>query len=97
MRTDTRPIQITLDDLRIDPEGTIRGLPAASEAVIVSADGTVLAMIASPASLPDLTSEQVTEIRKAIAEFEKEDPSQWMDHDEFMRILEEDERSRENQ
>ncbi len=97
MRTDTRPIQITVEDLRIDPEGTIRSLPESSEAVILAADGTILATLTAIAPLPGLTPTQVAEIRQAFADAQNEDPSEWMDHDEFMRILDEDERNRADQ
>jgi hypothetical protein len=40
---------------------------------------------------PPLTAEQVAEIRQAIAEFEEEGPSDWIDHEEAMHIFDEDE------
>ncbi len=45
--------------------------------------------------VPDLTPEQVEAVKASIAAFEHEDPATWMDHDEFMRQLDEDERLRE--
>jgi hypothetical protein len=38
-----------------------------------------------------LTPEQIAEIRQAIADFEKEGPSDWIDHEEAMCIFDEDE------
>jgi antitoxin (DNA-binding transcriptional repressor) of toxin-antitoxin stability system len=92
MRTDTRPIQITIADLQADAEGIIRSLPESGEAVIVSSGGEVIATLATAVQGPPLTAEQVAEIRQAIADFEKEDPSDWIDHEEAMRIFNEDER-----
>lgn len=96
MRTDTRPIQITVADLQADAEGAIRSLPESSEAFIVSSSGEVLAMLATAASGPPLTAEQVAEIQQAYADAEKEDPSEWIDHEDFMRELDEDERRRDD-
>jgi hypothetical protein len=93
MRTDARPIEITVADLQADAEGVIRSLPASSEAAIVSSSGEVIAMLATAAPSPPLTAEQVAEIRQAFADAEKEDPSTWIDHDDFMRELDEDERN----
>jgi len=94
MRTDTRPIQMTVADLQADAEGIIRSLPESSEAFIVSSGGEALAMLATAASGIPLTAEQVAEIRQAFADAENEDPSEWIDHDNFMRELDEDERQR---
>jgi antitoxin (DNA-binding transcriptional repressor) of toxin-antitoxin stability system len=96
MRTDTRPIQITIADLQADAEGIIRNLPKPGEAVIVSSSGEVIAMLATAVSGSPLTVEQVAEIRQAFADAEKEDPSEWTDHDDFMRELDEDERKRDD-
>lgn len=97
MRTDTRPSQVTVADLQADAEGVIRSLLESSEAFIVSSGGEVLATLATAASglpLTAVTAEQVAEIRQAFADAENEDPSEWIDHDNFMRELDEDERQR---
>ncbi|MGI8854553.1 MAG: hypothetical protein ACR2JW_02270 [Thermomicrobiales bacterium] len=91
MRTDTRPIQITIADLQADAEGIIRNLPESGEAVIVSTSGEMIATLAPVVPGPPLTPEQVAEIRQAIADFEKEDSSEWIDHEEAMHIFDEDE------
>ncbi len=57
MRTDTRPIQITIADLQADAEDVIRSLPESSGAVIVSSGGEVIAMLATVASGPPLTAD----------------------------------------
>lgn len=90
MRTDTRPIRITITDLQADAEGIIRNLAESGEAVIVSADGEMIATLAPITHYPSLTPEQIAEIRQAIADFEKEDSSEWIDHEEAMRIFDED-------
>src|SRR5436309_3070660 len=84
MRTDTRPIQITIADLQADAEGIIRNLAESGEAVVVSADGEVIATLAPITHYPPLTPEQVVAIKQAFADAEKEDPSEWIDHDDFM-------------
>ncbi len=96
MRTDTRPIQITIADLQADPEGIIRDLTELGEAIIVSTDGKMIATLAPIAYYPSLMPEQIIEIKRAFAEAEKEDPSDWIDHDDFMRQIEEDERNRDD-
>lgn len=95
MRTDTRPIQITIADLQADAEGIIRNLPESGEAVIVSTSGEMIATLAPVVPGPPLTAEQIAEIRQAIADFEKEEPSDWVDHEDFMRELEEAEAQEE--
>lgn len=90
MRTDTRPMQITVADLQADAEGIIRSLPTSGEAVVISANGEVVATLVAITHIPPLLPEQVAEIRQAVADFEKEDPSEWIDHDDFMRELDED-------
>lgn len=97
MRTDTRPMQITIADLQADAEGIIRSLSEAGEAEIVSPTGEVIATLASVAPHLSLTPAQVMEIRQAVEEFEREDPSEWIDHDAFMQMLDEDERDRSKQ
>jgi antitoxin (DNA-binding transcriptional repressor) of toxin-antitoxin stability system len=89
MRTDTRPIQITIADLQADAEGIIRSLPESGEVVVISANGEVVATLAAITPIASLTHAQVAEIRQAIADFEKEEPSEWIDHEEAMRIFDE--------
>ncbi len=91
-----RPIQITIADLQADAEGVIRSLPESSGTVIVSSGGEVIAMLATVAPGLPLTAEQAAEIRQAFADAEDEDPSEWIDHEDFMRELDEDERKRDD-
>jgi hypothetical protein len=91
MRTGTRPIQITIADLQADAEAIIRNLPMPGEAVIVSSGGEVIATLATAVPGSSLTAAQCAEIRQAFADAENEDPSEWIDHEAFMRELEEGE------
>src|SRR5258707_11573080 len=94
MGPDTPPIQITIADLQADTEGIIRNLPESGEAVIVSADGEMIATLTPIVPYPALTPEQIVAIKQAFADAEGEDPSEWIDHEDFMRELEEAERDR---
>lgn len=93
-RTDTRPIQISVADLQADAEGIIRNLAESGEAIILSADGEMIATLAPLIHYPPLTPEQVVEVKQAFTDAEKEHSSEWTDHEDFMHELEEAERNR---
>ena len=91
MRTDTRPIEITIADLQADVEGIIRSLPESGGTIIISESGAPIAWLAPLSPSEALTPEQVREILQSSMDAEHADPSILIAHEDFMRELEEDE------
>jgi len=70
MRTDTRPIQITIADLQADAEGINPQSAGIRGGVIVSADGEMIATLTPIVPYPALTPEQIVAIKQAFADAE---------------------------
>lgn len=95
MATNARARKITLEDLQADVAGILRELSASGAAVVVSADGEDIVIITPVDAVPSLTPAQTAKIREDIEAFERDGFSNLIDHDDVMRMFDEDAHDRD--